>query len=409
MPIAANSGSQTISAGPISDETLTQLDQDPVKVKTLSLKDKYALVDQLTAPPAEETPAVVPAPAETPVKVDPPAEEADKAAAAKEESPDSKDDAPEDEPTEKPLRKDRRYWKEKAQREADEKNRIKQQHEAAIRRLDALKKVEEEVKAVKAEKPLDAYDDAQMTNLATELAQMKKELAGYREHFKSAAKQEADEAQKSLAKSEEESVFTSISRLQSEFDDLRTEKPFEKLNAEYAGWLDRLVTLSGFKEAHPTAPIYELRSMAKELYNEDEDFRKTAIGKRASPPKELEKIETILNIHEKKVRDGGGYRANYLDMLAENGVLPEVIAKRERDAALKASNATVDAMTRGNKGVTTLAPNDGSNSFPDKTPAEKMQAYLKDLHNRVARGHRMTSDEKAQAMTYMQIMSEGAQ
>lgn len=96
-------------------------------------------------------------------------------------------------------------------------------------------------------------------------------------------------------------------------------------------------------------------------------------------------------------------------MLAENGVLPEVIAKREREAALKASNATIDAMTRGNKGVTTLAPNDGSNSFPDKTPAEKMQVYLKDLHNRVARGHRMTGEEKAQAMTYMQLLSEGAQ
>lgn len=408
MPIAAQSGPQTVSAGSISDETLAQLDQDPVKAKSLALKDKYALVNQLMAP-AEDNPAA-PAPAETPEKVDTPAEEGDKPAAAQDEEPDeSKAEVAEGESPEKPIRKDRRYWKEKAQREADEKNRIKQQHEAALRRLDAFRKVEEDAKAVKADKPIDAYDDTQMTSVATKLAQLEKELAGYREHFKSSAQQEADETKRSLAKSEEESVFTAINRLQSEFEDLRTEQPFEKANAEYASWLDRLVSLSGFKEAHPNAPLNELRSMAKELYTEDEDFRKTAIGKRAKPPKELEKIETILNIHEKKVRDGGGYRANYLDLMAENGVLPNVIAKRERDAALKASNDTINAMTRGNKGVTTLAPNDGSSSFPDKTPAEKMQSYLKDLHNRVARGHRMSPDEKAQAMTYMQIMSDGAQ
>jgi hypothetical protein len=406
MPIAANPGTQT-SAGPISDETLTQLDQNPAEVSKLALKDKYALVDHLMAP-KEETPEA-PAPAEAPAKVTSPAEEADKAAAAETEEPQVSKDEAEDEPAEKPLRKDRRYWKEKAQREADEKNRIKQQYESAQRRLEALKKVEEEAKAIKAEKPLDAYDDAQMTSLATKLAQMEKELAGYRDYFKTSAQQEAESAQKSLQQREEESVFTSIARLQSEFEDLRTDQPFEKLNAEYASWLDNLVKLSGFKESHPNAPVNELRSMAKELYNEDEDFRKTAIAKRAKAPKELEKIETILNVHEKKMRDGGGYRANYLDMLAENGVLPSVIAKREREAALKASNATIDAMTRGNKGVTTLAPTDGSNSFPDKTPAEKMQAYLKDLHTRVARGHRMNSEEKAQAMTYMQLLSEGAQ
>jgi hypothetical protein len=246
-----------------------------------------------------------------------------------------------------------------------------------------------------------------MTAFATKMAQLEKELAGYREHFKTSAKQEADEAQKSLAKREEESVFTSIARLQSEFDDLRTDQPFEKLNAEYAGWLDKLVTLSGFKDAHPATPLHELRSMAKELYSEDEDFRKTAIARRAKPPKDLEKIETILNVHEKKTRDGGGYRANYLDMLAESGVLPEVIAKRERAAALKASNDTVDAIARGNKGVNTLSPNEGSSSFASNTPAEKMQGYLKDLQARVARGHRMSAEEKAQAMTYMQLMSGG--
>lgn len=399
MPQPAIPGSQA-STGSLSDETLALLDNDPSKVSTLSKADKYALADRIMKQSAEDD-SDEPAP-EAPA---PPAEEADKAAAPEEEK---KTETPsEEDSAEKPFRKDRRYWKEKAQREADEKNQIKQRFEAAERRMAQLAKVEEDVKAVKAEKPLDPYDDSQMKSVADKLAQMEKELAFYREHQKTSAKSEFEETQKSLAKREEESVFTAINRLQSEFEDLKTEVPFERANADYAIWLDKLVTLSGFKEAHPNAGLPELRSMAKELFNEDEDFRKTAIAKKAKPPKELEKIETILTIHEKKGRDGGGYRANYLDMLAETGVLPDVIAKRERDAALKASNATVDAMTRGNKGVNTLSPTDGSSAFSTASAPEKMSAYLKDLNQRVSRGHRMTGEEKAQALTYVQLLSTG--
>lgn len=398
MPQAANPGAQT-SAGSLSDETLAELDNDPSKVSSLSRADKYALADRLMNQSDEESPDTTPekAPAA-------PAEEVPETAAPGEEK---KTEAPEAKTDEKPFRKDRRYWKDKAIEEANEKNAIKQRFDAAQKRLDNLAKLEEELKAVKADKPLDPYDDDQMKNVATELAQMKKELASYRDLAKSSAKTEFEESQKTLAKREEESVFSAIGRLQEEFEDLKTEVPFERANAEYANWLDRLVTLSGFKDSHPNAPVAELRTMAKELFTEDEDFRKTAIAKKAKPPKELEKIETILTLHEKKGRDGGNYRANYLDMLAETGVLPEVFAKREREAALKASNATVDAMTRGNKGANTLSPNEGSSAFSTASAPEKMQAYLKDMTQRVSRGHRMTGDEKAQVMTYVQLLSTG--
>lgn len=404
MPQAANPGTQT-SAGSLSDETLAELDNDPSKVKNLSRADKYALADRIMNQ-SEDDDAPAPAPSEAPVK-DAPAEEVPATAAPEEEK---KPESPSEEATdEKPFRKDRRYWKEKAIKEAEEKNAIKQRFDAQKRHLEALQKTEEEVKAVKADKPLDVYDDSQMKSFTDEFAQMKKELAAYRELQKSTAKSEFEETQKTLLKREEDSVFTAINRLQAEFEDLKTEMPFERANAEYATWLDKLVSLSGFKEAHPTTPLAELRGMAKELFNEDEDFRKTAIAKRAKPPKELEKIETILTIHEKKGRDGGGYRANYLDMLAETGVLPDVFAKRERDAALKASNATVDAMSRGNKGVNTLSPNEGSSNFSTASAPEKMQAYLKGMTQRVAKGHRMTTDERAQVMTYVQLLSTGDQ
>jgi len=397
MPQPALPGSQA-STGPLSDETLAELDNDPSKVRNLSKADKYALADRLMNQSDDDE-----SPADAPEAAKPQAEEASPAAAPVEET--KPENSAEEDASEKPLRKDRRYWKEKAQREADEKNQIKQRFEAAQRRLESIHKVEEEVKAVKAEKPLDPYDDSQMKSFADEFAQMKKELAAYRENQKTSAKSEYEETQKSLIKREEESVFSAISRLQDEYEDLKTEVPFERANAEYANWLDRLVTLSGFKESHPNAPVAELRSMAKELFTEDEDFRKTAIAKKAKPPKELEKIETILTIHEKKSRDGGGYRANYLDMLAETGVLPDVIAKREREAALRASNATVDAMARGNKGVNTLAPNEGSSGFGNASAPDKMRTYLKDLKQRVARGHRMTGEEKAQALTYVELLS----
>ncbi len=400
MPQTAIPGTQNTNAGSLSDETLAELDQDPSKVRSLSRADKYALAERLMKPLPEESDDASP---ETAPAAE--AEEAVKVAAPEEEKkPETDPDATADE---KPFRKDRRYWKDKAIEEAKEKNAIKQRFEAAQKRLESITKVEEEVKAVKADKPLDPYDDNQMKSVADELAQMKKELAGYRDLQKQSATAKFEESQKHLQKHEEESVFSAIGRLQEEFEDLKTEAPFERANAEYASWLDRLVTLSGFKEAHPTAPLGELRSMAKELFNEDEDFRKTAIAKKAKPPKELEKIETILTIHEKKGRDGGNYRANYLDMLAETGVLPDVFAKREREAALKASNATVDAMTRGNKGANTLAPNEGSSSFPTASAPDKMRAYLKDLTQRTKMGHRMSADEKAQAMTYVQLLSTG--
>lgn len=401
MPQTAIPGTQNTNAGSLSDETLAELDQDPSKVRSLSRADKYALADRLMNQSKEESSDTSP---DADPEKDLPAEEAPKVAAPEEEKKPETDPEAADE---KPFRKDRRYWKDKAIEEAKEKNAIKQRYEAAQKRLESITKVEEEVKAVKADKPLDPYDDNQMRSVADELAQMKKELAAYREIQKQSATAKFEESQKTLQKHEEESVFSAIGRLQSEFEDLKTEVPFERANAEYASWLDRLVTLSGFKDAHPNAPLGELRSMAKELFNEDEDFRKTAIAKKAKPPKELEKIETILTIHEKKGRDGGNYRANYLDMLAETGVLPDVFAKREREAALKASNATVDAMTRGNKGANTLAPNEGSSAFPTASAPDKMRAYLKDLNQRVSRGHRMSGEEKAQALTYVQLLSQG--
>ena len=147
--------------------------------------------------------------------------------------------------------------------------------------------------------------------------------------------------------------------------------------------------------------------MARELYKEDEDFRRDCIAKKAKPPKELDKIETILTLHEKKTRDGGGYRANYLEMLEDSGVLPNVIAKRERDAALKGANDAVDAMTRGSRSATTLTPTDGSSQFPSASAPEKMKAFLKDLGTKVRGGYRMTADDKRLAMEYTELLSGG--
>lgn len=390
---------------PLSDEILQSLDANPTTVSKLSKADKYALASRLEAGDPPEIPEPSPEdpqgepPAETPT----PEKPAD-AAPAEEAKPEGKEKTTSDD-EEKPFRKDRKYWKEKSIRDANERNELKMKLDATQRRLRAFEENEAAAKAVKAEKPLDPYDDNEMRSTADKLAKMEKELAGYRDLLKSSAKTEADEIQASLAKKEEVSVFTEISRLQSEFEDLRTEKPFEKLNAEYATWLDRLVELSGFKERMPDTKLPELRSMARELFTEDEDFRREATAKKAKPPKELEKIETILTIHEKKSRDGGNYRANYLDHLAESGSLQDVISRAEQKAALSASNATISAMTRGSKGNEQLTPTDGSSAFPEKAAPEKMMDYIKSLNAKVARGGRMTTEEKATATQYMELLT----
>lgn len=400
MPISAHSGPET-RAQALSDETLTRVDNDLSEVSKLPLGDKYALAERLMF--REDDSPDAPSP-DAPV-TEPPAEEPASPAPEEEKAPDVDTLEASKAAEDKPFRKDRRYWKEKAIQEAAERNQLKQRLEDTERRLKALSKTEEESKAAKADKPLDPYDDGQMRVLGDELAQMKKELSGYRELMKSSAQSDFERTQAELKAKEEGSVFTEIARLQSEFDDLKTEKPFDRCNAEYAAWLDKLVDVSGFRERNPKADLGELRNMARELYGEDEDFRREAVAKKAKPPKELEKIETILTIHEKKARDGGGYRANYLDHLAESGALPDIIARKERDAMLKGANDTVDAMARGRDGATTLNPTDGSNAFPEKQGPEKMQAYLKDLSAKVQRGHRMTVDEKATAMTYMELLS----
>lgn len=390
MPISAPAQASTA----LTDETLAKLDQNTSEVQNLSLQDKYALADRLMA--GEPAPS-------SPEEVKPPAEE--KPAAPGEEKP--TETKPVEETPQAEIRKDRKYWKDKSQREADEKNTYKQKLEAAERRLKALEQSEAEVKAVKADKPLDPYDPEQMKAMADEFAQIKKKLEIYESSQKSSVAQEVDETKKILAKTEEESVFTAIGRLQAEYADLQTERPFEKENADYAAWLNKISELSGLKASNPDAKPQELQAMARELYKEDEDFRRECIAKKAKPPKDLDKIETILTLHEKKTRDGGGYRANYLEMLEESGVLPTVIAQRERDASLKGANAAVEAMTRGSRSATTLTPTDGSSQFPSASAPEKMKAFLQDLGTRVRNGHRMSADEKRMAMEYTELLSGG--
>lgn len=391
MPISAPAQASTA----LTDEALAQLDKDISGVKNLSLQDKYALADKLMAGES--------AAPSSPEEIKTPAEE--KPVATGEEKPTEEKPVEETPPVE--IRKDRRYWKEKSQREADEKNKAQQKLEAAERRLAALEKSEAEVKSVKAEKPLDPYDPDQMKTMADEFAQLKKEMALIKGDHKSSVAQEVDETKKTLAKTEEESVFTAIGRLQADYADLQTERPFEKENADYANWLNKISEISGLKASNPDAKPHELQAMARELYKEDEDFRRECIAKKAKPPKELEKIETILTLHEKKMRDGGGYRANYLEMLEESGVLPTVIAQRERDASLKGANAAVDAMTRGSRSANTLTPTDGSSQFPSASAPEKMKMFLKDLGTKVRSGHRMTAEEKRLAMEYTELLSGG--
>src|SRR3990167_4379405 len=220
------------------------------------------------------------------------------------------------------------------------------------------------------------------------------------EAAKLSTQEEIETLTRSHQTTKEQTVYTELETLQADprFAAIKTSKSVAKLNAEYAGWLDNLVSLSGLKEADLDAKERKnaanaLRNRAMDRYQNDSAFKESV---KVAPPEELDKLNLILTaVH--RAGAGGSVKAHLFDILDNAGVLGEAMQRGQRDAAREAANSTAAAMINRNKEIQTLSPDDGTSRpvYPNSelTP-QAAAALMQGIRAKQDRRENLTAEDK---------------
>ena len=287
---------------------------------------------------------------------------------------------------------------------ADAANRDEQKLAAAIARRDKaaaeLKKFEE----LKPEKPPEDYlEDSHQESVHARLTRLEKENEFHRKAAQDREAEEIDALTRSTQTKKEAQLFDEVSELQNDpkFAAIRMKTPFSKANADYAGWLDNLVQLSGITKDSLTpeeqkSPTNAMRNRALEKYESDETFKSSV---KVTPPEELPQLYLILEAHDRKRRLGGNLKGHIFEILDEKGILGDVMRRDSLDAARTAANKTAEAIRSKTTDLKTISPDDGihrsiesDTTITAKSAAEFM-ANLKHNQNQKP-GYRMTPEDK---------------
>jgi hypothetical protein len=352
-----NPGSQASGTDNVlTDELLQKLDSNEMTINDLSAEQKSALHEHLVK--SKDNPE--------PPKEEPPAETPEKKAEVTEEALKGETKEEEHERVKK--------WKEEHKKQADEENRWKQKLEAAKKRtetykteLDGIKRKEHELKDV----DIDPIETEHFKNFVKEVKlenlRLKEQVEFLASKFGERDELDAKEYMDHAEKARENGIFASIKDLQDDAPDLKTKTPFEKLNSDWASFLDKLVTEAALKPedmkmpetADPVEVRQKMRDTALRFYNDDKGFREKADRfkpKSLSDDDEMRKYEIIVDLYNRSQRPAT-LKAAWLERLDEKGILEDYNTKAKRDAMIEGSNRAADAMSKNKPN--TIEPSDG--------------------------------------------------
>lgn len=276
---------------------------------------------------------------------------------------------------------------------SDEANKYEQKLAAAEARAAKARKAFEDIQKAESKPPEDYLDDKYQTDLKSRLEKTEKQLGFLQNLLEERDKEEISTLVSQKHTKEEDKIFSEIDALQTEFDELKTAKPFKQLNNEYAAWVSDMVKTSG----HTGDLTSEVLNAVSNRYDTDEVFRNQV---RSKPPEDLDKLRVILRLHHQKAQEGGSYMANYLAALHKDGVLTEVMQRGRKEAAKDAAHKTVQAMKRQQDELTTLSPNEGAGGKgPDagEMTAQAAWAFLEAIQLKLQAGSKLTPEERAKS------------
>ena len=298
----------------------------------------------------------------------------------------------EEKPSELPF--DVRQARKRHQELVDEANRWEQKLKTAQVRREKATKAFEEIQKAEVKPPDDFLDDKYQGDLKTRLERSEKAIEFLKAQLEDRDKDEIEELTTQRHSREEDKIFSEIDTLQARFPELKTSKPFKHINAEYAGWVDSMVTALG-KQPSDSVSYDDLRKEALEKYQSEQSFRDSV---KAKPPEEIDKLRIILSVHHRKLQSGGSYKSNYLDLLDDDDVLETTMQKGRAEAAKDAARETVKAMKKSEEEITTLSPTDGTSKGGtqenDFSPAA-MTSFLETIQAKLSSGIKLTPEDRA--------------
>lgn len=276
---------------------------------------------------------------------------------------------------------------------------------------------QESIKDMKIEAPDDTYDENFMEDykgLKKMVLETQKENKLLRQELFSRDDEDFQDATDKSNKAKQKGVFAEIGQLQTEYgDQLKTETPVEKLNADYSGYLDLLVKQAGLnEEKYKDMPTEEKRDLAYDMFEKDPVFRKSATDAGVELPKSLQnetdfkKYEYLMDLHSQKQKDGGSLKGNFLERLSNEGKLDEAITKIKKEAAIEASNKTIDSLKEPK--ISEPDTSDGHGADYSKPSGEITQESMAQRINYLAEQvqiRRLTPEEEQEQNKYLAILN----
>lgn len=384
IPNAAPAGEP--AAPQVTDALLQDLNANPGKMKELDPVTRKAVMHRLTQDPSAQADDAAAAPP------DPAPDPADK---PKEDPP------PAETPQDLPQPFDKKAARKKHQEEADEANLWEQKLKAAKARKERAKAEFEEIEKKPIAPPDDPWDKDHQTTVFKELTQTKEKLKKLEEHIFGKEQDEFESVERIAQQKRDDAEFGQIHALQEEYPELRTEKPFRQLNDAYSAWHAEMVEKSGVKAEMPSATPAELHQAAAARYEKDPEFQKT-VGPIPIPEKDREKFNTALTLFHRKAAQGGSFKANWLEMLDDTGVLEEVVQRGRKQGAAEGAARTVQAIKKQEDAVTPISPADGSikgGYQDDQWDLKKAGEIQRALIAKQRAGTRLTDQDRANLRT----------
>lgn len=402
MPQASEQA-QTQGAAPdvLTEEMVADFDKNPHKIAEAPREIRQALRDRIGKPPADDAAGDSGAPdpaGEKPAAPETPAE-------------------PMGEPAKEEGQKPESVEEKRARLRAmdNEANTIEQRIAAAQRRLAKAKEKEDEFKKANPDtKPADYLEESHQAGLHSKVTELEALVHSLRSQVQERDQEEIETLTRSKATTAENKISAEIDMLMEDpkFTAARMKKSFAQANAEYAGWLDNLVQLSGLNQdtlsdEEKANPVQALRAKALAKYEEDPTFKSTV---KVSPPEEMDKLSFWLEAYGRKGKHGGTIKGHLFEILDEAGVLEEGFQRGQHNAARTAANKTVDAIRKQDEEITTIAPTDGA-SRPAGTDNEltpqSAAAFMAVVRKKQDAREKLTDAERKQLIRVREFIATG--